>query len=97
MPAIIKPATATAQRTQAMVKSIVDSGLVPEGAISLICGSAGDLLDYLDSQDVVTFTGQRRPAETPRVQPNIVAKSIPFTMEADSLNCCVLGEDVTRI
>lgn len=49
MPAIIKPATATAQLTQAMVKSIVDSGLVPEGAISLICGSAGDLLDHLDS------------------------------------------------
>ncbi len=61
MPAVVKPATATAQLTQAMVKSIVDSGLVPEGAISLICGSAGDLLDHLDSQDVVAFTGQRRP------------------------------------
>ncbi|EFF3605339.1 phenylacetic acid degradation bifunctional protein PaaZ [Escherichia coli] len=95
MPAIIKPATATAQLTQAMVKSIVDSGLVPEGAISLICGSAGDLLDHLDSQDVVTFTGSAATGQMLRVQPNIVAKSIPFTMEADSLNCCVLGEDVT--
>ena len=95
MPAIIKPATATAQLTQAMVKSIVDSGLVPEGAISLICGSAGDLLDHLDSQDVVTFTGSATTGQMLRVQPNIVAKSIPFTMEADSLNCCVLGEDVT--
>lgn len=95
MPAIIKPATATAQLTQAMVKSIVDSGLVPKGAISLICGSAGDLLDHLDSQDVVTFTGSAATGQMLRVQPNIVAKSIPFTMEADSLNCCVLGEDVT--
>lgn len=95
MPAIIKPATATAQLTQAMVKSIVDSGLVPEGAISLICGSAGDLLDHLDSQDVVTFTGSAATGQMLRVQPNIVAKYIPFTMEADSLNCCVLGEDVT--
>ncbi len=76
------------------MKSIVDSGLVPEGAISLICGSAGDLLDHLDSEDVVTFTGSAATGRMP-VQPNIVAKSIPFTMEADSLNCCVLGEDVT--
>lgn len=95
MPAIIKPATATAQLTQAMVKAIVDSGLVPEGAISLICGGAGDLLDHLDSQDVVTFTGSAATGQQLRSHPNLVAKSIPFTMEADSLNCCVLGEDVT--
>ncbi|HBQ1749047.1 TPA: phenylacetic acid degradation bifunctional protein PaaZ, partial [Klebsiella pneumoniae] len=95
MPAIIKPATATAQLTQAMVKAIVDSGLVPEGAISLICGGAGDLLDHLDSQDVVTFTGSAATGQQLRTHPNLVAKSIPFTMEADSLNCCVLGEDVT--
>ena len=95
MPAIIKPATATAQVTQAMVKSIVDSGLVPDGAISLICGGTGDLLDQLDSQDVVTFTGSASTGQSLRVHPNIVANSIPFTMEADSLNCCVLGEDVT--
>lgn len=95
MPAIVKPATATAQLTQAMVKMIVDSGLVPEGAISLICGGAGDLLDHLDSQDVVTFTGSARTGQQLRVHPNLVTKSIPFTMEADSLNCCVLGDDVT--
>lgn len=95
MPAIIKPATATAQLTQAMVKAIVDSGLVPEGAISLICGGAGELLDHLDSQDVVTFTGSAATGQQLRAHPNLVAKSIPFTMEADSLNCCVLGEDVT--
>ena len=95
MPAIIKPATASAQVTQAMVKAIVDSGLVPDGAISLICGGAGDLLDQLDFQDVVTFTGSAQTGQSLRVHPNIVKNSIPFTMEADSLNCCVLGEDVT--
>ena len=95
MPAIIKPATATAQLTQAMVKAIIDSGLVPNGAISLICGGAGDLLDHLDSQDVVTFTGSAHTGQQLRVHPNLVAKSVPFTMEADSLNCCVLGDDVT--
>jgi len=95
MPAIIKPATASAQVTQEMVKSIVDSGLVPDGAISLICGGAGDLLDHLDFQDVVTFTGSAQTGQSLRIHPNIVKNSIPFTMEADSLNCCVLGEDVT--
>ncbi|VTN08549.1 3,4-dehydroadipyl-CoA semialdehyde dehydrogenase [Raoultella terrigena] len=78
-----------------MVQSIVDSGLVPEGALSLICGGAGDLLEHLDSQDVVTFTGSATTGQQLRVHPNLVAKSIPFTMEADSLNCCVLGDDVT--
>lgn len=95
MPAIIKPATASAQVTQAMVKAIVDSGLVPDGALSLICGGAGDLLDQLDYQDVVTFTGSAQTGQSLRIHPNIVKNSIPFTMEADSLNCCVLGEDVT--
>ncbi|HEX4502454.1 MAG TPA: phenylacetic acid degradation bifunctional protein PaaZ [Scandinavium sp.] len=95
MPAIIKPGTASAQVTQAVVKAIVDSGLVPDGAISLICGSAGDLLDQLDYQDVVTFTGSAQTGQMLRVHPNIVKNSIPFTMEADSLNCCVLGEDIT--
>lgn len=95
MPAIIKPATASAQVTQAMVKAIIDSGLVPDGAISLICGGAGDLLDQLDFQDVVTFTGSAQTGQSLRIHPNIVKNSIPFTMEADSLNCCVLGEDIT--
>jgi oxepin-CoA hydrolase/3-oxo-5,6-dehydrosuberyl-CoA semialdehyde dehydrogenase len=95
MPAIIKPGTASAQVTQAVVKAIVDSGLVPDGAISLICGGAGDLLDQLDFQDVVTFTGSAQTGQSLRVHPNIVKNSIPFTMEADSLNCCVLGEDIT--
>jgi oxepin-CoA hydrolase/3-oxo-5,6-dehydrosuberyl-CoA semialdehyde dehydrogenase len=95
MPAIIKPGTASAQLAHAMVKSIVDSGLVPDGAISLICGGVGNLFDSLDEQDVVTFTGSASTGQKLRCHSNIVARSVPFTMEADSLNCCVLGEDVT--
>lgn len=95
MPAMIKPGTASAQLTHAMVKSIVDSGLVPEGAISLISGGVANLFDLLDEQDVVTFTGSAQTSQMLRCHPNIIARSVPFTMEADSLNCCVLGEDVT--
>ncbi len=95
MPAIIKPGTASAQLTQAMVKSIIESGLVPDGALSVICGSAGDLLSHLEEQDVVTFTGSAQTGQTLRCHPNLVARSVPFTMEADSLNCCVLGSDIT--
>lgn len=95
MPAIIKPGSDSAQLTQAMVKIMVESGLVPEGALSVICGSAGDLLDWLDEQDVVTFTGSADTGQKLRCHPNLVAHSVPFTMEADSLNCCILGEDIT--
>lgn len=95
MPAIIKPATATAQLTQAMVKLIIDSGLVPEGALQLVCGGIGDMFDHLDYQDAVTFTGSAQTGQRLRAHPRLLEKSIAFTMEADSLNCCVLGEDVT--
>jgi oxepin-CoA hydrolase/3-oxo-5,6-dehydrosuberyl-CoA semialdehyde dehydrogenase len=95
MPAMIKPGTASAQLTHAMVKSIVESGLVPEGAISLISGGVANLFDLLDEQDVVTFTGSAQTGQKLRCHPNIIARSVPFTMEADSLNCCVLGEDIT--
>ncbi|MBE0148748.1 phenylacetic acid degradation bifunctional protein PaaZ [Serratia sp. PL7] len=95
MPAIIKPATASAQLTQAMVKLIIDSGLVPEGALQLICGGVGDMFDHLDYQDAVTFTGSAQTGQKLRSHPRLLEKSIAFTMEADSLNCCVLGEGVT--
>ncbi|MGF6191239.1 phenylacetic acid degradation bifunctional protein PaaZ [Serratia sp. 2723] len=95
MPAIIKPATASAQLTQAMVKLIIDSRLVPEGALQLICGGVGDMFDHLDYQDAVTFTGSAQTGQKLRSHPRLLEKSIAFTMEADSLNCCVLGEDVT--
>lgn len=95
MPAIIKPATASAQLTQAMVKLIIESGLVPEGALQLICGGVGDIFEHLDYQDAVTFTGSAQTGQKLRSHPRLLQKSIAFTMEADSLNCCILGEDVT--
>lgn len=95
MAAIIKPASESAYLTQAMVKVIVESGLVPEGAIQVVCGAVGDLLDRVDYQDVVTFTGSAQTGQMLRATPNLIAKSVPFTMEADSVNCAILGDDVT--
>ncbi|EKT57216.1 phenylacetic acid degradation bifunctional protein PaaZ [Providencia burhodogranariea] len=95
MPAIIKPATASAQVTQAMVCLIVESGIVPEGAIQLICGGVGDMFEHLDYEDVVTFTGSAETGHKLKSHPRLREKSIPFTMEADSLNCAILGIDIT--
>jgi oxepin-CoA hydrolase/3-oxo-5,6-dehydrosuberyl-CoA semialdehyde dehydrogenase len=94
MPVIVKPATPSAYLTEAMVREIIAGNYFPEGAIQLICGSVGDLLDQLDEQDVVTFTGSAGTGRKLKTHPNIVANSIPFTMEADSLNCSILGASV---
>lgn len=94
MPAIVKPATITSFLTEAVVKEIIASGILPEGALQLICGSAGDLLDHTGSQDVVTFTGSATTGLMLKSHPVILRESVPFNMEADSLNCLVLGEDV---
>ena len=95
MPAIVKPASVTAYLTEAVVKEIIASGILPEGALQLICGSAGDLLNHVTSQDVVTFTGSASTGLMLKSNPRILGESVPFNMEADSLNCIVLGEDVT--
>ena len=94
MPVIVKPATPSAYLTEAMVREMIAGGFFPEGAIQLICGSVGDLLDQLNEQDVVTFTGSASTGRKLKTHPNIVANSIPFTMEADSLNCAMLGKTV---
>lgn len=94
VPVIVKPATVSAYLTQAMVEEIIASGLLPEGSIQLICGSVGDLLNHLNEQDVVTFTGSANTGKKLRCHPNIIDNSIPFNMEADSLNCSILGETV---
>ncbi len=94
VPVIVKPATPSAYLAEAMVREMIADGFFPEGAIQLICGGVGDLLDHLDERDVVTFTGSATTGRKLRTHPNIVANSIPFTMEADSLNCCILGETV---
>lgn len=93
MPAIVKPASQTAFLTELMVRRIIESGLLPEGALQLICGSVGDLLDHVDGQDVVTFTGSAATGQRLRRHPAIVANSVRFSMEADSLNAAVLGPD----
>jgi len=94
MPVIVKAATASAYLAEAMVKEIIACGAFPEGAIQLICGSAGDLLDHVNEQDVVTFTGSAATGHQLRSHPNLVRHSVPFTMEADSLNCSILGQSV---
>lgn len=94
MPAIVKPATVTSYLTEAVVREIIASNILPEGALQLICGSAGDILDHVTSQDVVTFTGSASTGLLLKSNKNILANNVPFTMEADSLNCIVLGNDV---
>jgi oxepin-CoA hydrolase / 3-oxo-5,6-dehydrosuberyl-CoA semialdehyde dehydrogenase len=94
MPAIVKPATVTSYLTEAVVREIIASGILPEGSLQLICGSAGNLLDHVNSQDVVTFTGSASTGLMLKSNPNILRENVPFNMEADSLNCIVLGTDV---
>ncbi len=95
MPCIVKPATATSYLSVAAVKLMHESGLLPEGSLQLVVGGTGDLLDRLQGQDVVTFTGSADTAAKLRTQPNLVRHSVPFNAEADSLNCAILGPDVT--
>ncbi|GER12795.1 MULTISPECIES: phenylacetic acid degradation bifunctional protein PaaZ [Variovorax] len=95
MPCIGKPATATSYLTEALMKLIVQSGILPEGSLQLVIGSTGDLLDRLEGPDVVTFTGSADTAAKLRVNANLVRQSIPFNAEADSLNCAILAPDVT--
>ena len=94
VPAIVKPATVTCYLTELMVKEIIDTGILPEGSLQLICGSARGILDKVTSQDVVTFTGSASTGRMLKAHENIVNESVPFNMEADSINCCVLGDDV---
>ena len=96
MPVIVKPATATCYVAEAVVKEIVASKILPEGCVQLICGGVGDLLDHLTEQDVVTFTGSAKTGKMLRSHDNILSKNIPFNMEADSLNACILAPDVQQ-
>lgn len=93
MPAVVKPATVTSYLTEAVVKEIVASGILPAGALQLICGSAGNILDFVTSQDVVTFTGSAATGLKLKSHAAILSESVPFNMEADSLNCIVLAPD----
>ena len=95
VPAIVKPATLTSFLTEAVVKEIIASKILPEGALQLICGSANGILDCVQSQGVITFTGSASTGKMLKSHPRLLQESVPFNMEADSLNCCVLGTDVT--
>ena len=93
VPCIVKPATATSYLTEAMFRSMVDANILPEGAIQLICGSAGDLLDHVQEQDAVAFTGSAATGRMLKEGKALVENSVRFNMEADSLNCSILGPD----
>jgi oxepin-CoA hydrolase/3-oxo-5,6-dehydrosuberyl-CoA semialdehyde dehydrogenase len=95
MPCIGKPASATSYLTEAAMRLIVQSNILPEGSLQLVIGGTGDLLNRLNGADVVTFTGSADTAARLRVHPNLIANSVPFNAEADSLNCAVLGPDVS--
>ncbi|HTR76520.1 MAG TPA: phenylacetic acid degradation bifunctional protein PaaZ, partial [Gemmatimonadaceae bacterium] len=93
VPAIVKPATMTSYLTEAVFKSIVESGLLPAGAVQLLCGSAGDLLDHLDLQCAVAFTGSAATGQLLKRGRAVSEENVRFNQEADSLNYSMLGPD----
>ncbi|MEX2362687.1 MAG: aldehyde dehydrogenase family protein, partial [Balneolaceae bacterium] len=96
MPAIVKPSPVGSQLAFAVFEDMVESGILPEGAIQFIAADKpGDLLDHLISQDSVSFTGSATTGRKLKSHPNIIAHSVQFNLEADSLNASILGEDVT--
>lgn len=94
VPAIVKPATQTCFLTEACFRMIIESGLLPEGAVQLVVGGVGDMLDRLGPQDVVSFTGSADTALHLRANRNLMAQSVRFHSEQDSLNATILGPDV---
>ena len=93
VPAVVKPATSTSYLTEVVVREIINSKILPEGALQLICGSAHTILDTIESQDVVTFTGSASTGRKLKSHTQVINESVPFNMEADSLNASILGED----
>ncbi len=93
VPAIVKPASSTAYLTERVVRSIVESGILPPGSLQLICGGVGDLFDHLTCQDSIAFTGSKHTAEKLQQHPRVVGEAVAFTAETDSLNMSILGPD----
>ncbi|MAR39304.1 MAG: phenylacetic acid degradation bifunctional protein PaaZ [Flavobacteriales bacterium] len=93
VPAIVKPATLTCFLTEMMVREIVDSEILPKGSLQLICGSARGIINNVETGDIVTFTGSALTGKMLKSNPRLIEKAVSFNMEADSLNCSVLGED----
>ena len=94
VPVMVKPASPTAWLTHRMVEDIVKAGILPAGAISILCGSARDLLDHVRESDIVSFTGSAETAARIRSNPNVVRRSTRVNIEADSINSTILGPDV---
>jgi oxepin-CoA hydrolase / 3-oxo-5,6-dehydrosuberyl-CoA semialdehyde dehydrogenase len=93
VPSIVKPASATAYLTQLVVQRIIESNILPEGSLQLICGAIGNTFELLGCQDIVSFTGSASTAARLKVHPTVVRNAVPFIAETDSLNSCILGED----
>ncbi len=93
VPAVVLPAPSTSYLAEAVAKEIIASGILPEGALQIINGTVKNILDTVESQDVVTFTGSAKVGRLLKAHPQLIQESVPFTMEADSLNASILGED----
>lgn len=93
MPAVVLPAPSSSYLAEAVAREIINSGILPEGALQIINGTVRTILDTVESQDVVTFTGSAATGRLLKAHPRLVQEAVPFTMEADSLNASILGED----
>ncbi len=93
VPAVVLPAPSSSYLAEAVAREIIASGILPEGALQIINGTVKNILDTVESQDVVTFTGSAKTGRLLKAHPRLIEESVPFTMEADSLNASILGED----
>ena len=93
VPSVVKPSEFTSYLTELMVREIIASKILPEGALQLVSGLGRGIIDYVTNQDVITFTGSAATGKKLKGLPHIIEESVPFNLEADSLNACVLGED----
>ncbi|MGS2727681.1 phenylacetic acid degradation bifunctional protein PaaZ [Psychroserpens sp. BH13MA-6] len=93
VPAVVLPAPSSSYLAEAVAREIINSGILPEGALQIINGTVKTILDTVESQDVVTFTGSASTGRLLKAHPRLIQESVPFTMEADSLNASILGED----
>ena len=92
VPTVVKPSEYTCFLTEVMVRDIIASEILPEGALQLVCGLGRGIIDHVDSEDVVTFTGSAHTGKLLKGLPHITDRSVPFNLEADSLNASVLGQ-----
>lgn len=92
VPAVVKPSEFTCYLTEVMVRDIIDSKILPEGSLQLVCGLGRGIVDHVDMEDTVTFTGSAKTGKMLKAMPHITERSVTFNLEADSLNASVLGE-----